>query len=273
MVKTSIKQNLYRELKEKVIEEAYNGVRLDKVRRKVMVYGTTSTKDIRKRLIDILFERVRYHKDKFVSEILYDEMRAMEVKKSGKIEHSQNSHDDQVFSYLMALYVWYDGKNLVNNWHIQKNTLKTDQDLELVEESFEDALESKEEIPLENTIFEEGTVGADAMRWLEANSHMLTSNNIKDKDHDDLVRLRENILAVNPSARDQYANSRGIDPEMFNTNQGGISFVKLPDNIYSGYNEDLFDNDDEDIDFFNSRNIYDRSRVLSGNLSNIYDKV
>ena len=45
------------------------------------------------------------HKDKFIAPILHHEMESMEVKKNGKVEHSQNSHDDQVFSYLMALVV------------------------------------------------------------------------------------------------------------------------------------------------------------------------
>ena len=86
------------------------------------MYGTDSTKDVRARLIEILYDRVAYHKDKFIAPILLKEMEAMEVKKNGKVEHSDNSHDDQVFSYLMALYVWYEGKNLAENFHIIKNT-------------------------------------------------------------------------------------------------------------------------------------------------------
>ena len=128
LVKTSVKNNLYWEIKDKVIEETFNGVRVEKRPRKVKVYGLDSTKNVRARLIEILMERVSYHKDKFVAGILLDEMKAMQVKKNGKVEHSDRSHDDQVFSYLMALYVWYDGHNLIENFGIRKSTIKTDTD-------------------------------------------------------------------------------------------------------------------------------------------------
>ena len=52
----------------------------------------------------------------------------MEVKKTGRIDHSANTHDDQIFSYLLALYVWYYGKNLKELFNIDKRDLTTDQD-------------------------------------------------------------------------------------------------------------------------------------------------
>jgi hypothetical protein len=60
-------------------------------------------------------------------------MESMEVKKSGKVEHSQNSHDDQVFSYLMALRVWYDGIDIAERYGIKKNTIKTDEEVDIEE--------------------------------------------------------------------------------------------------------------------------------------------
>lgn len=274
LVKTSVKKNLYREERDKVIEEAFNGVRLNKVKKRVMVYGTTSTKDVRARLIEILFERVRYHKDKFISEMILNEMKSMTVKKNGKIEHMDKAHDDQVFSYLMALYVWYDGKNLANNWHIEKSTIKTDQNIELDEDLFEDALEVKEHVPLENTIYDEGTEAAEAMKWIEANSHFVNSNLIKEKEVEQTERLRYNILANNKQAREKYANERSIDPAMFE-NDNGNNYVTLPMSIYTGYDDTDFSysDDDNDLNFFITDNSYDRSRVLQGNLANIYDKV
>ena len=131
MCKTSVKKNLYWTIKDKVIEEQFDGLKSIKRQAKVKVYGTDSNKEVRARLIEILYERVRYHKDKFVAPILLKEMQAMEVKKNGKVEHSANSHDDQVFCYLHALYVWYDGQNLAERYHIIKNVLKTDEDEEV----------------------------------------------------------------------------------------------------------------------------------------------
>lgn len=69
------------------------------------------------------------HKAKFISPIIYNELCTLEVKKNGKIEHSATAHDDQIFSYLMALYVWYEGKDLMERYGLEKGTLYTDEDV------------------------------------------------------------------------------------------------------------------------------------------------
>lgn len=66
------------------------------------------------------------HKARFIARILYEELCTLEVKKNGKIEHADNAHDDQIFSYLMALYVWYYGKNLMENFGLDKRMIQTD---------------------------------------------------------------------------------------------------------------------------------------------------
>ena len=66
------------------------------------------------------------HKDKFISKILYQEFRGLEVKRNGKVDHSATTHDDATFSYLMALYVWYEGKDLKERFGINKSVIMTD---------------------------------------------------------------------------------------------------------------------------------------------------
>lgn len=127
LMKSPIKKNLYYEIKDKVREERTNGVSTIRKSEKVKEYGLTSTGAVRERLIEILHERVNYHKDKFNCPLIHSELETMEVKKNGKTEHASNCHDDQVFSYLMAMYVWYDGKNILENFGIRKSTLKTDE--------------------------------------------------------------------------------------------------------------------------------------------------
>ena len=68
------------------------------------------------------------HKAKFISPIIYNELCTLEVKKNGRIEHSANAHDDQIFSYLLALYIWYEGKDLMERYGLQKGTITTDED-------------------------------------------------------------------------------------------------------------------------------------------------
>ena len=126
LINTSCKQNLYYEIKEKVLEERFNGNNIGKYKKLMKVYGFDNTNKSRELLMEILRQRMLNHKDKFISPILFNELKNLEVKKNGRIDHTANGHDDQVFSYLLALYVWYEGKDLANRWHIQKTSIATD---------------------------------------------------------------------------------------------------------------------------------------------------
>lgn len=150
LITTSIKPNLFYEIKDRVIEERFNGTKSLRKTQKTKVYGLDSTRDTRELLIQILRERMDYHKDKFICPIIYQELEGMEVKKDGRVEHSSNTHDDQVFSYLMALYVWYYGSDLAERYGIQKSTIKTDQDLDeavvTIDEKYADIIEEIENL-------------------------------------------------------------------------------------------------------------------------------
>ena len=62
----------------------------------------------------------------------------MEIKRNGKIEHSDSTHDDQVFSMLMALWVWYEGTNLGERYGIRKTSIKTDDEVDEPVDYFND---------------------------------------------------------------------------------------------------------------------------------------
>lgn len=124
--KSKIKRNLYFEIKDRVTEERMEGMSINKRKQKVKVYGFDETKNSRNLLMEILRDRMDNHKARFIANILYEELCTLEVKKNGKIEHADNAHDDQIFSYLMALYVWYYGKNLMENFGLDKRMIHTD---------------------------------------------------------------------------------------------------------------------------------------------------
>jgi hypothetical protein len=128
LLKTKAKRFLYYEMKERELEEHVQSVRSKKRKQLVKVYGFDNTATSRNILMDILRDRMENHKDKFVSKKLYDELLGLEYKKNGRIDHSSNTHDDQIFSYLLALYVWYYGKDLKEIYGIEKHDLVTDQD-------------------------------------------------------------------------------------------------------------------------------------------------
>lgn len=130
LIKMGLKKNLYYEIKDVVVEERQDGVHSYKQKVRTKVYGLTSTKAIRQLLIDILLERVENHKDKIISPIIYNELLGMEIKRNGKIEHSASTHDDQVFSMLMALYMWYEGVNMAERFGLRKTTIKTDDEID-----------------------------------------------------------------------------------------------------------------------------------------------
>lgn len=260
LTKTSVKKNLYWEIKDKVIEERFDGMKSVKDKRRVKVFGLDSTGAIRNRLIEILYERVAYHKDKFVAPILHHEMQSMEVKKNGKVEHSDNSHDDQVFSYLMALYVWYDGKNLAENFHIIKNTIKTDQDEDFEELEIEDSIEKVEKVDFESTLYEPDSEILKDLEWIEANTKYITSADLRTEQYIQKIQQRDLVLSTNKEAREAYCNETGTDSKMYNTN-GGIAYVTLPDTLFLD-NNDFLDEDTEK-----------RNSVLAGNLAEWWDKI
>lgn len=130
LIKMGLKKNLYYEIKDVVVEERQDGVHAYKQKIRTKVYGLTSTKAVRQLLIDILISRAESHRDKFVSPIIYNEMLGMEVKRNGKVEHSASTHDDQVFSMLMALYMWYEGVNMAERFGMKKTSIKTDEEID-----------------------------------------------------------------------------------------------------------------------------------------------
>ena len=120
LIKTKIKRNLYYEIKDRTLEERAQGMSIQKITKKVKVYGFDETKASRELLMGILRDRMDNHKAKFISPIIYNELCTLEVKKNGRIEHASNAHDDQIFSYLLALYIWYEGKDLMERFGLQK---------------------------------------------------------------------------------------------------------------------------------------------------------
>lgn len=128
LIHTRVKRNLYYEVKDRVFEERNDGMNTIKRSKRVKVYGFDETKRSRELLMEILRNRMDNHKSRFKAKIIYDELCTLEIKKNGRIEHASNAHDDQIFSMLMALYVWYEGKNLMENFGIQISQISTDED-------------------------------------------------------------------------------------------------------------------------------------------------
>lgn len=244
---------------------------------RVKVYGTNSTKDVRARCIDLLRERVMYHKDKFIAPILHQEMSGMEVKNNGKCEHSANSHDDQVFSYLMALYVWYDGKNLAENFGIVKNTLKTDDAVEMEELDFEDQLEAKANIDPKKLNTDESEFDQQLnldLEWIEHDMKAIKSaDKLQEEMHEQERALRNHIMTTDPKIRKNVEES---DFYIDATTTIGYNnyYTNLPDTIYNIDDESSFNSElDEIYGPGDAAHQLQIGPVVTGNLSDIYNRL
>lgn len=116
---TTIKDNLYwsekeaeKQLKEMAEENAAD-YELKAMSAQYKKYGTYNTPKVRKAMLEIIFRHVEECKEIVDTEYLVDDICKLERNpKTGKIAAVSGEHDDCLFSYLHAMYVYYNGDNL-----------------------------------------------------------------------------------------------------------------------------------------------------------------
>lgn len=239
LVNSKIKRNLYFEIKDKVIEERQETNHVYKQKKRMKVYGLDSSKKIRELLMEILRERMEYHKDKFVSPIILEELKGLEVKKNGKIDHSINTHDDSIFSMLMALYVWYYGKNLTENFGIRKTVIKTDEELDEEISDFSTATEYIGDYIEDYYIDDEESTKA------QVNKFLVESKQAMGKTYDEFEKERlakENeILKQYLSTRvgrEAYARTNNLDLKDLEEIYGSGGTVNIPLDVFKSFYDD-----------------------------------
>ena len=233
LIKMGIKRNLYYEIKDVVVEERQDGVHAYKQKVRKKVYGTNSDHRVRQVLIDILLERVENHKDKIISPIIYEELLGMEIKRNGKVEHSNSTHDDQVFSMLLALYVWYEGVNLMERFGIKKTSIRTDEDID--EEIYGEAQDTVEIL---DTFSEQTDLEKDIQMSLD---EAIKAGGIQLKEFLDKRREEENAiynaLLQTPLGQKAYRDTYNI-PDGVELNLGNGQLTNLPDSVFAGFYSD-----------------------------------
>lgn len=227
LVHSSIKRNLYYTIKDRVIEERTNGITVERGAHKVKAFGIDNSKDTRARLIEILFQRVQYHKDKFIAPILHEEMCGLTYKTSGgntRVDHSVNTHDDQIFSYLMAMYVWYDCPELADRFGIMRGEIRTDTDIEervgaledLYSEGYEEIDVVEDKIETDNPVLGET---AEVLNKMVMEKSQTTAGLIEQQsaqDHEVLINLM-----TTPYGKEAVAKAYHLDlsqPSIFGYN-------------------------------------------------------
>lgn len=273
LLKTSIKPNLYYEIKNRIDEEVINGVTIKKPARRCKVYGCTSSKSKRDKLIELLYQRVKHHRDKFNTRELYNELATMVVKPNGKVEHDVDAHDDLIFSYLWALYVFYYGEELPTRFHLMKTEIHTDDDYDETSYNLEE--EYNEGIVMEPETFK--MVEDDQSRMVDDQIKILNSS--KSMSYSDFVKIQIeqdnralNRILSTKQGRKAVANTYHFDLDHLEK-QNNMGYVDISNDI-----NQIFYNTDYDFenDFKlnpDNRLIYDRNKILQGNLSKQFDKL
>ena len=216
---------MYFEIKDRVTEERVDGFNVGKRKQKVKVYGFDETKNSRNLLMEILRDRMDNHKSRFIANIIYEELCTLEVKKNGKIEHADNAHDDQIFSYLMALYVWYYGKNLMESFGLDKRMIHTDaeEDVEVdplgENDEYEDMVSA---IETES----EGTVESQ-LNYLNSNKAIMYDEFLESEKAKDQKAL--NDILRTKVGREAYAEKYHIDVNDLDVG----AMYQIPDAVFN----------------------------------------
>ena len=244
---TQVKKNLYYEIKDKVFEEVTQNGQLVRVSRKTKVYGIHSTHEVRNQLIELLRERMNYHKDKFISPTIHKELTGLEVKRNGKVEHSDLTHDDQIFSYLMALYVWYEGKNLRELFGVEKFGIKTE---ESIDEEIDMATgpNGKFQVDMSKYIERANRATDDKSKTrveldlsqMNEGKGMLFSEFVAEQRKKETEHLR--FLLKDPRYKEAYARYYGVpidsvDPEIGRSSYDEVG-ATMPTSLFTDFNAD-----------------------------------
>lgn len=231
LLKTKVKRNLYYEIKDRVIEERFNGMKMAKKTQKVKVYGFDETKDSRNLLMDILRDRMENHKGKFNSKIIYDELCTLEYKKNGRIEHADNAHDDQIFSMLMALYVWYEGKNLMENFGLEIREIKTDSETEEIYDIEEHGTYTNISKDMEMSISQDNDVRKQ-LEYINSKKSISYEQWLQEQQNENLSAMGK--ILQSEVGRQAYINKYHQDPEDVHANS---SLTTLPNEVFTVYTD------------------------------------
>jgi hypothetical protein len=124
-----VEPRMLREEKEQIGEKTQKDGFTVKRTTKNIIYGVDTNSKTRKLMFELLPEIVENEYDKIISPKLYEDIAGLERKKTGKVEHSDTSHDDSLMSYLIFRYALHYGKCLKDRFKINaipnKGNIKT----------------------------------------------------------------------------------------------------------------------------------------------------
>ena len=161
---TSISRNLYWNKKadpmKSIVVENPSDRELQIAAEKWKMFGTTVSEKTRNAMFELLFKHIRECKELLNTEYLVDDICKLIRTSTGRIQAGQGEHDDSLFAYLHAIYVWYTGDNLpLFGINIQEHPVlgPVEKDLEgnLIEKDNLSPFFSTENITFEQAVIED----------------------------------------------------------------------------------------------------------------------
>lgn len=161
-------------------------------------YGVYTSGKSRETMINILMRHMAEFRDNFVCAKLTDDICRLVKTKTGRIEAGPGFHDDNVMSYLVAMYVFYHGNNLPAFGFIKGQTIDeesrpvmTYKDLSpgVLPNEVIDVLEKQEQTRIENdyeAIYREA-VKKSQMESMALYQHGLSDNYVLSKTREDQI--------------------------------------------------------------------------------------
>lgn len=168
-------------------------------------YGIWTGSKSRDIMFSLLEAHVKEYKDKFVTENITNDLLSLVRKKSGKIEHAVGFHDDSLMSYLIGLYVYYHGKNLIR-YGFERGVLPD-------EESMNQGLNASdviEEMPEEMKGYFEHTLRESTVQSFEDRMKEEIENNRRLSDQIDIA-INSTHSAVSYANTDPYEDDGDDD--------------------------------------------------------------
>lgn len=113
LLKTSISKNIYYEKKKRTTEKEVNlHGKTKKETKEVRVYGIDTTPKSREFMVKEILNMVVNERPELINnDFIFKEIKTLERKKNGKIEHKSGCHDDCLMSYLVGMYMILYGNN------------------------------------------------------------------------------------------------------------------------------------------------------------------
>lgn len=107
LLKTSIASNLYYEKKKRTTEKEVNlRGKTKKEIKEVRVYGVDTTPKSREYMVKEILNMIVNERPELINNnFIFKEIKTLERKKNGKIEHKDGCHDDCLMSYLIGMYM------------------------------------------------------------------------------------------------------------------------------------------------------------------------